>query len=160
MQDTQEGPFWKGTDHPYTCNIASPKKESKFHGMKSFIAYQVTPSVSNPAEYFKKIILVPMYETCQPKRYILHRYQIQCQLHLSFVFQFSNIQVSRRYKHFDWLHERLLEKFSCIVIPPLPDKQISGKANNGAPDFLTTSNNKAFTQYVKDCKLCCSQRSK
>jgi len=40
--------------------------------------------------------------------------------------QFNNIQVSRRYKHFDWLHERLEEKFNLIPIPPLPDKQISG----------------------------------
>ncbi|ESO94334.1 hypothetical protein LOTGIDRAFT_215869 [Lottia gigantea] len=40
---------------------------------------------------------------------------------------FSNIQVSRRYKHFDWLHERLVEKFICIPIPALPDKQISGR---------------------------------
>jgi len=40
---------------------------------------------------------------------------------------FNNIQVSRRYKHFDWLHERLVEKYSMIPIPPLPDKQISGR---------------------------------
>lgn len=52
--------------------------------MKSFIAYQLTPS-------------------------------------------FNNIAVSRRYKHFDWLHVRLLEKFCLIPIPPLPDKQISGR---------------------------------
>ena len=44
-----------------------------------------------------------------------------------YVFQFNNIQVSRRYKHFDWLHERLVEKFTIIPIPPLPDKQIQGK---------------------------------
>lgn len=43
-----------------------------------------------------------------------------------FLFQFNNIQVSRRYKHFDWLHERLEEKYSLIPIPPLPDKQFSG----------------------------------
>ena len=41
--------------------------------------------------------------------------------------QFNNIQVSRRYKHFDWLHERLVEKYTFIPIPPLPDKQIQGK---------------------------------
>lgn len=35
--------------------------------------------------------------------------------------------MSRRYKHFDWLHERLEEKFCFIAIPPLPDKQISGR---------------------------------
>lgn len=40
---------------------------------------------------------------------------------------FNNIQVSRRYKHFDWLHERLSEKYCIIPIPPLPDKQISGR---------------------------------
>ena len=54
-----------------------------FTGLKSYIAYQLTPSL-------------------------------------------NNIQVSRRYKHFDWLHERLVEKFCIIPIPPLPDKQISG----------------------------------
>jgi hypothetical protein len=43
--------------------------------------------------------------------------------------QFNNIQVSRRYKHFDWLHERLVAKFSFIPIPPLPDKQIQGEHN-------------------------------
>ncbi|XP_025196815.1 sorting nexin lst-4 [Melanaphis sacchari] len=71
--------------HGYQCLVASPKKESKLKGLKSFIAYQLTPT-------------------------------------------FNNIQVSRRYKHFDWLHERLLEKYCCLVpIPPLPDKQISGR---------------------------------
>ena len=44
-----------------------------------------------------------------------------------FLLQFSNIQVSRRYKHFDWLHDRLVEKFTVIAVPPLPDKQIAGK---------------------------------
>ncbi|XP_050298726.1 sorting nexin lst-4 [Anthonomus grandis grandis] len=40
---------------------------------------------------------------------------------------FTNIEVSRRYKHFDWLHDRLSEKFNLIAIPPLPDKQVSGR---------------------------------
>lgn len=52
-------------------------------GLKSFIAYQLTPS-------------------------------------------FSGVEVSRRYKHFDWLHDRLCEKFNLIAIPPLPDKQVRG----------------------------------
>ncbi|XP_073967165.1 sorting nexin 33-like protein SH3PX1 [Choristoneura fumiferana] len=80
----EEGYVWAPITQPYYVTIASPKKESKFKGIKSFIAYQLTPS-------------------------------------------FNNIQVSRRYKHFDWLHERLQEKFSLIPIPPLPDKQISGR---------------------------------
>jgi len=40
--------------------------------------------------------------------------------------QFSNIQVTRRYKQFDWLHQRLSDKFSTIAVPPLPGKQITG----------------------------------
>ncbi|XP_054734032.1 sorting nexin lst-4 [Anastrepha obliqua] len=76
--------YWQSNHQSYTVIVASPKKESKFKGMKTFIAYQLTPS-------------------------------------------FNNISVSRRYKHFDWLHERLVEKFCLIPIPPLPDKQISGR---------------------------------
>lgn len=29
----------------YQCVVASPKKESKLKGLKSFIAYQITPTV-------------------------------------------------------------------------------------------------------------------
>ncbi|KAH8379536.1 hypothetical protein KR009_005497 [Drosophila setifemur] len=75
---------WTQNHSPYSVIVASPKKESKFKGMKTFIAYQLTPS-------------------------------------------FNNISVSRRYKHFDWLHERLVDKFCLIPVPPLPDKQISGR---------------------------------
>lgn len=75
---------WEVISNPYTVQIASPKKATKMGGLKSFIAYQLTPS-------------------------------------------FSNVEVSRRYKHFDWLHTRLTEKFNIIAIPPLPDKQVSGR---------------------------------
>ncbi|XP_031641115.1 sorting nexin lst-4 [Contarinia nasturtii] len=78
------GYFYKTIRDVYTVRVASPKKETKFKGIKSFIAYQLTPS-------------------------------------------FNNISVSRRYKHFDWLHGRLVDKFCLIPIPPLPDKQISGR---------------------------------
>ncbi|XP_055996699.1 sorting nexin-33-like isoform X3 [Ostrea edulis] len=89
--DTVEGPAWNYPSQPYTCSVKSPKKESKLKGLKSYIAYQLTPS-------------------------------------------FSNIQVSRRYKHFDWLHERLEAKFSCVPISPLPDKAISGRYED---DFVS-----------------------
>ncbi|XP_019756991.2 sorting nexin lst-4 isoform X2 [Dendroctonus ponderosae] len=75
---------WEVLSNPYTVQIASPKKATKMGGLKSFIAYTLTPS-------------------------------------------FSNVEVSRRYKHFDWLHDRLNEKFNLIAIPPLPDKQVSGR---------------------------------
>uniref|UniRef100_UPI0037E71C87 sorting nexin-9-like isoform X2 n=1 Tax=Semicossyphus pulcher TaxID=241346 RepID=UPI0037E71C87 len=40
----------------------------------------------------------------------------------------TNRPVNHRYKHFDWLYERLLDKFgSALPIPPLPDKQVTGR---------------------------------
>lgn len=45
----------------------------------------------------------------------------------SLVCSLSGIQVSRRYKHFDWLHEQLSNKYILIPIPPLPEKQVSGR---------------------------------
>ena len=43
-----EGKFrWVATGEPYSCVITSPKKESKLKGLKTFIVYQVTPTVSS-----------------------------------------------------------------------------------------------------------------
>uniref|UniRef100_A0A4W4GTE0 Sorting nexin n=1 Tax=Electrophorus electricus TaxID=8005 RepID=A0A4W4GTE0_ELEEL len=40
----------------------------------------------------------------------------------------TNRPVNHRYKHFDWLYERLTEKFGCALpIPSLPDKQVTGR---------------------------------
>ncbi|XP_068586399.1 sorting nexin-9-like isoform X2 [Cebidichthys violaceus] len=40
----------------------------------------------------------------------------------------TNRPVNHRYKHFDWLYERLLEKFGSVLpIPSLPDKQVTGR---------------------------------
>ena len=46
---------------------------------------------------------------------------------IPFSFQHTNVSVGHRFKHFDWLYERLVEKFPCISVPPLPDKQLSGR---------------------------------
>lgn len=75
---------WCNNPDPFTCEINSPEKKSKFKGMKSFIAYNITPSN-------------------------------------------TGVVVSRRYKHFDWLFGRLVEKYTSISVPPLPDKQITGR---------------------------------
>lgn len=39
--------------------------------------------------------------------------------------------VSRRYKHYTWLHERMEEKFAMHCVPPLPDKQYYGERGRG-----------------------------
>ncbi|KAF4082677.1 hypothetical protein AMELA_G00154410 [Ameiurus melas] len=35
--------------------------------------------------------------------------------------------VNRRYKHFDWLYARLVERFPVISVPHLPEKQATGR---------------------------------
>ena len=35
--------------------------------------------------------------------------------------------MERRFKHFDWLHARIGNKFSVMVFGALPDKQMSGR---------------------------------
>ncbi|CAH8511221.1 unnamed protein product [Heterobilharzia americana] len=75
---------WRCSTNDLTSYISSFRKDSKMKGIKSFIAYQITTSV-------------------------------------------TPTQVSRRYKHFDWLHSRLLSKYPCICIPPLPEKAITGR---------------------------------
>lgn len=76
--------------------------------------------------------------------YLLFEY---LSLILIFILQFNNIQVSRRYKHFDWLHERLEEKYCFIPIPPLPDKQISGRYEDAFIEHRRTQLQE-FVDYV------------
>ncbi|XP_018950624.1 sorting nexin-18a [Cyprinus carpio] len=43
-------------------------------------------------------------------------------------------QVNRRYKHFDWLYGRLVEKFPVISVPHIPEKQATGRFEE---DFIS-----------------------
>ncbi|KAG0096927.1 hypothetical protein BGZ93_003748 [Podila epicladia] len=38
-----------------------------------------------------------------------------------------SVTVERRYSQFEWLHERLLNKFGALILPPLPEKQYTGR---------------------------------
>lgn len=49
---------WKPNNQPYSVIVASPKKESKFKGMKTFIAYQLTPSFNNISVSFYQFYLI------------------------------------------------------------------------------------------------------
>ncbi|KAL7846960.1 hypothetical protein SRHO_G00219400 [Serrasalmus rhombeus] len=46
----------------------------------------------------------------------------------------TQIQVNRRYKHFDWLYARLVERFPVISVPHLPEKQATGRFEE---DFIS-----------------------
>jgi len=47
----------------------------------------------------------------------------------SYFLQFTqgvSVTVERRYSQFEWLYERLLNKFGALILPPLPEKQYTG----------------------------------
>lgn len=57
---------WTQNHSPYSVIVASPKKESKFKGMKTFIAYQLTPSFNNISVSMATLIysyLLPINES-------------------------------------------------------------------------------------------------
>ncbi|XP_067084103.1 sorting nexin-18a [Osmerus mordax] len=87
----QYGPEWQENPYPFGCTIDDPTKQTKFKGMKSYIAYKLTPS-------------------------------------------HTQTQVNRRYKHFDWLYARLVEKFPVISVPHIPEKQATGRFEE---DFIS-----------------------
>lgn len=46
IQEIESGKFsWIPSGESYNCVVTSPKKESKLKGLKSFIVYQLTPTV-------------------------------------------------------------------------------------------------------------------
>ena len=51
--------------------------------------------------------------------------------------QRPGIQVERRYKHFQWMQERLVDKYACICVPSLPSKDFDSKFGKWAAANLT-----------------------
>ena len=45
----------------YSCSVLSPTKETKFRGMKSFIAYQLTPSVGSSCVFLWVTLSAELY---------------------------------------------------------------------------------------------------
>uniref|UniRef100_A0A8D0G1Q2 Sorting nexin n=1 Tax=Sphenodon punctatus TaxID=8508 RepID=A0A8D0G1Q2_SPHPU len=62
----------------------------------------------------------------------------------------TNRSVNHRYKHFDWLYERLLINFgSAIPIPSLPDKQVTGRFEE---DFIKMRMERLQTWMTRMCR--------
>lgn len=50
IEEADNGRYtWVPTGESYSCVVTSPKKESKLKGLKSFIVYQLTPTVKKIA---------------------------------------------------------------------------------------------------------------
>nr|CAD2172570.1 unnamed protein product [Meloidogyne enterolobii] len=74
---------------------------------------------SNPSTYYTCNVTKPKKETKLKGLKSFIAYSLTCST--------TGIQVSRRYKQFDWLHLQLTNKYLIIPIPPLPEKQVSGR---------------------------------
>ncbi|XP_023281875.1 sorting nexin-9-like [Seriola lalandi dorsalis] len=110
-------PFSKGPS-PEVFLLAKPPADSRDR-LPVYMG-EVGPVWLYPASSLDCVIADPKKES---KLYGLKSY-IEYQLTPST----TNRPVNHRYKHFDWLYERLLEKFgSALPIPPLPDKQVTGR---------------------------------
>ena len=83
------------------CLLSDPTKQSKLKGMKKFLAYQLTSTIPSASG-------VPLRSSSSSGGG-------------------GAIVVQRRYKHFDWLYDRLRERYPIVCIPPLPDKQVTGR---------------------------------
>lgn len=53
------GPVWAYPDYQLDCVVADPKKGTKMYGLKSYIEYQVTPTVSTETVMFKLNGFIP-----------------------------------------------------------------------------------------------------
>jgi len=47
---------------------------------------------------------------------------------------YNGFTVQRRMKHFQWLHEQLVLKYTCVCVPPLPDKTFNPKFGEKAEE--------------------------
>ncbi|XP_026863439.2 sorting nexin-18b [Electrophorus electricus] len=52
---------------------------------------------------------------------------IKCYMSYGLTPSHTQSRVNRRYKHFDWLYARLVERFPVISVPHLPEKQATGR---------------------------------
>ncbi|CAK5071327.1 unnamed protein product [Meloidogyne enterolobii] len=74
---------------------------------------------NNPSTFYTCNVTKPKKETKLKGLKSFIAYSLTCST--------TGIQVSRRYKQFDWLHLQLTNKYLIIPIPPLPEKQVSGR---------------------------------
>lgn len=110
------GPKWKSKTAPFLVQVHHPEKRTKL-GMQEYTIYHVTstyPSSSTPEEG----------NECIPYDPLGGPYPAGAQ-----------VTVLRRFTQFEWLHQVLNRHFSALLIPPLPEKQYSGRF---ASDFIET----------------------
>ena len=59
MQVGDYGPMWVYPTSTFDCVVADPRKGSKMYGLKSYIEYQLTPTVSTRG-IKSRVVLPPL----------------------------------------------------------------------------------------------------
>ena len=114
------GPKWKSRSAPFLVQVHHPEKRTKLNGMQEYTIYHVTST--HPLEEHPDS--VTGNHGCIPYDPLGGPYPPGTQ-----------VTVLRRFTQFEWLHQVLTTHYSALLIPPLPEKQYSGRF---ASDFVET----------------------
>uniref|UniRef100_A0A671NC60 Sorting nexin-9-like n=1 Tax=Sinocyclocheilus anshuiensis TaxID=1608454 RepID=A0A671NC60_9TELE len=131
---------WHSGGHGHPQAYQGPGNNSnKFKGLVPKMKMKISPKNENYAAFYSRfktgevgpVWAYPDYQldcvVADPKKGS-KLYGLKSYIEYQVTPTTTNKPVNHRYKHFDWLYERLLEKFgSAIPIPCLPDKQVAGR---------------------------------
>lgn len=118
----QAGPKWLSKQPPFLVQVHHPEKRTKLNGMQEYTVYYVTSTY--PADTVGDAGAEDDSRSCLPYDPLGGPLSPGTQ-----------VTVVRRFTQFEWLHQALAKCYSALIIPPLPEKQYSGRF---ASDFIET----------------------
>ncbi|SPO44944.1 related to Sorting nexin 9 [Moesziomyces antarcticus] len=121
------GPKWKSQLPCFLVQVHHPEKRTRLNGMQEYTVYHVTSTypidapdsvsgeqIDSAAQGTGTVPYDPLGGPYPPG---------------------AQVTVVRRFTQFEWLHLVLARHYSALLIPPLPEKQYSGRF---ASDFIET----------------------
>lgn len=119
------GPKWKSKTPTFLVQVHHPEKRSKMNGMQEYTIYHVTSTfpAHDPRDE-NGFPIISDDESQIPYDPLGGPYPPGAQ-----------VTVVRRFTQFEWLYQALTRHFAALGIPPVPEKQYSGRF---ASDFIET----------------------
>ncbi|KAJ9479223.1 putative Vacuolar protein sorting-associated protein 5 (putative) [Pseudozyma hubeiensis] len=114
------GPKWMSKSGPFLVQVHHPEKRTKLNGMQEYTIYHVTSTYP----LYDEPDAVDENQSCIPYDPLGGPYPPGAQ-----------VTVRRRFTQFEWLYQTLAKHYSALLIPPVPEKQYSGRF---ASDFIET----------------------
>ncbi|GAC94076.1 hypothetical protein PHSY_001645 [Pseudozyma hubeiensis SY62] len=114
------GPKWMSKSGPFLVQVHHPEKRTKLNGMQEYTIYHVTSTYP----LYDEPDAVVENQSCIPYDPLGGPYPPGAQ-----------VTVRRRFTQFEWLYQTLAKHYSALFIPPVPEKQYSGRF---ASDFIET----------------------